>query len=81
MHINVTFSSLSRILAGVEQEILVVPEGTTVDRLFRILGQKHQNLPQDIKGTYFLVNGHNCTHDLVLAEGDQVLIFQLLGGG
>jgi sulfur carrier protein ThiS len=37
--------------------------------------------PSRAKKTYVLINGHVATRDQVLAEGDQVRIFQLLAGG
>lgn len=81
MRITVQFSSLFRILAGVEREVLDVAEGTTVDRLSSILVQKYQNLPIESGKTYFMINGQISTRKQVLAEGDQVRIFQLLAGG
>lgn len=81
MRITVQFSSLFRILAGVEREVLDVAEGTTIDRLSSILVQKYQNLPLESGKTYFMINGQISTRKQVLAEGDQVRIFQLLAGG
>ena len=81
MRITVQFSSLFRILAGVEREVLEVAEGTTIDRLSSILVQKYQNLPLGSGRTYFMINGQFSTRNQVLAEGDQVRIFQLLAGG
>ena len=81
MRITVQFSSLFRTLAGVEWEILDVAEGTTIDRLSSILVQKYQNLPLESGKTYFMINGQFSTRNQVLAEGDQVRIFQLLAGG
>ena len=81
MRITVHFSSLSRTLAGVEQEVLDVAEDTTVDRLSSILVQRYQNLPLESGKTYFMINGKFSSRNEVLAEGDQVRIFQLLAGG
>ena len=81
MRITVQLSSLFRTLSGVEREVLDVAEGTTVDRLSSILVQKYQNLPLESGKTYFMINGQFSTRNQVLAEGDQVRIFQLLAGG
>ena len=81
MRISVLFSGLFRSLAGVEREVLDVPEGTTIDRLSCILVQKYQNLSLESKKTYFMVNGQVSTPNQVLAEGDQVRIYRLLAGG
>lgn len=81
MRITVQFSSLFRILAGVEREVLDVADGTTIARLSSILVQKYQNLSLESGKTYFMINGQISTRKQVLAEGDQVRIFQLLAGG
>jgi molybdopterin converting factor small subunit len=81
MRITVKFSSLFHTLAGVEREVLDVTEGTTIDRLSSILVQKYQNLPLESGKTYFMINGQVSARNQVLAEGDQVRIFQLLAGG
>lgn len=81
MRITVQFSSLFRTLAGVEREVLDVAEGTTIGGLSGILVQKYQNLPLTSDKTYFIINGRVSTRNQVLAEGDQVQIFQLLAGG
>jgi molybdopterin converting factor small subunit len=81
MRITVQFSSLFHTLAGVEREVLEVPEGTTIDRLTGILVQKYQNLPLESQKTYFVINGQISSRNRVLAEGDHVRIFQLLAGG
>jgi len=80
MRITVKFSSLYRTLAGREQEVLEVAEGTTVDRISRILLQKYPDLPLGEK-TYFIINDQVTTRDQVLAEGDEVRVFQMLAGG
>jgi len=81
MHITVTFSGLLRILAGVEREVLDVGEGATVERLTGILEKKYQNLPLERSKTYFIINSQVSTRNQILAEGDQVQVFQLLAGG
>jgi molybdopterin converting factor small subunit len=81
MHVTVLFSSLFRTLAGIEQEVLEVAEGTTIDRLSGILAQKYQNLPLDSEKTYYVINDQISARDRVLSDGDQVRIFQLLAGG
>ena len=81
MHITVTFSGLLRILAGVEREVLDVGEGATVERLTGLLEKKYQNLPLERSKTYFIINRQVSTRNQILAEGDQVQVFQLLAGG
>jgi molybdopterin converting factor small subunit len=81
MRITVEFLSLFRTLAGVEREVLDVAEGTTIDRLSSLLVQKYQNLPMESEKTFFMINGQLSTRNEVLAEGDQIRIFQLSAGG
>ena len=81
MRITVQFSTLFRTLTGVEQDVLDVAEGTTIDQLASILFEKYQNLPLEKKRTYFIINGEIVTRDQILADGDEVQILQLLTGG
>ena len=81
MRITVIFSGLFRILAGVEQDVLDVAEGTTVERLSDILEKEYQDLPLETSKTYFMLNSQVPMRNQVLAEGDQVQVFRLLAGG
>ena len=81
MDITVTFQSFFRALAGVDQEVLSVADGTTIQGLTKLLAERFQNLPLEDERTSFFVNGQVPTHDQVLVDGDRVLIFQLLPGG
>jgi molybdopterin converting factor small subunit len=81
MRITLIFSGLLRILAGVERELLDVAEGTTVEQLTAILEKKYQNLPLERSKTYFIINSQVSMRNQILAEGDQVQVFQLLAGG
>jgi molybdopterin converting factor small subunit len=81
MHITVIFSGLFSVLAGVEREDLDLAEGTTIERLSGILGKKYHNLPLETGKTYFMIDGQVSMCNQVLTEGDQVRVFQLLGGG
>jgi molybdopterin converting factor small subunit len=81
MRITVQFLSFFRTLTGVEREVLDVAEGTTIDRLSSILVQKYQNVAIESEKTFFMINGQLSTRNEVLAEGDQIKIFQLAAGG
>jgi molybdopterin converting factor small subunit len=81
MHITVIFSGLFRVLTGVEREDFDVPDGATVELLCDILRKKHQNLLLEKSKTYFLINRGVSMRNRILAEGDQVQVFQLLAGG
>ncbi|MBN1832470.1 MAG: MoaD/ThiS family protein [Deltaproteobacteria bacterium] len=81
MHIILKFQSFFRTLTGVDQEILDVAEGTTIQGLTSLLAERFQNLPLEDERTRFFINGQVPTHNQVLEEGDRVLIFQLVAGG
>ena len=81
MLITVKFSSFFRTLAGVDQEVLDVADGTTIQGLTSLLAERFRKLPLENEKTYFFINGQAPTHNQVLADGDRVLIFQLLAGG
>jgi molybdopterin converting factor small subunit len=81
MHITVKFSGFFRTLTGVDQEVLDVVDGTTIQGLTNLLAEKYQNLPFEEERTSIFVNGQTSMPNQVLAEGDRVLIFQLLAGG
>ena len=80
MEITIKFSSLIRMLARLDHDLVDVDEGTTIDQLTRILDQKYKNLHFDSEKTKFLVNNKFVSGDKVLAEGDEVSIFQTLKG-
>ena len=81
MYISLKFSGLFRILAGEDQAILDVVEGTTIRELTGLLAERFKNLPLEAKGTHIIINGQVPTHNQALAEGDQVRVFQMLAGG
>jgi molybdopterin converting factor small subunit len=81
MLITIKFSGFFRALAGVDQKVLDVDDGATIQGLTRLLAEKFQNLPLEDERTQFFVNGQLSAHNQVLAEGDRVLIFQMLTGG
>jgi molybdopterin converting factor small subunit len=81
MRITVIFSGLFRVLTGVEREDLDVPDDATVELLSDILRKKHQNLHLEKSKTYFMINCRLSMRNRLLAEGDQVQVFQLLAGG
>ena len=80
MEITVKFSSLIKILARLDHDLVDVDEGTTIDQLTRILDRKYKNLHFDGEKTKFLVNSKFVNGDKVLAEGDEVSVFQTLKG-
>jgi molybdopterin converting factor small subunit len=81
MQVTITFLSLFKALAGVDQDTMEVAEGTTIDQLCRSLGQKYNGLPFESEQTYYMINDKVSKRDHVLQENDGVLIFQLLAGG
>lgn len=81
MQITITFLSLFKALAGVDQDRVDVAEGTTIDQLCQTLGQKYTGLPFESEHTFFVVNDKVSKRDHVLQENDEIRIFQLIAGG
>ena len=81
MRIIVKFSGLFSNAAGVDQEIVEVPDAGTIERMIEILSVKYTQLPFMDKKTYFMVNEKLSNRDKVLNDGDQVRIFQMMAGG
>ena len=78
MEITVKFSSLFKMLARLDQDLVHVDEGTTIDQLTGILDEKYKNLNFHSKKTKFMINNDFVEGDKVLAEGDEVSVFQTL---
>jgi molybdopterin converting factor small subunit len=80
MEITVKFSSLIKMLARMDHDLVDVDEGTTIDQLTHILDQKYTNLHFNSEKTKFLVNNKFVDGDKILTEGDEVSVFQTLKG-
>ena len=78
MEITIKYSSLIKMLARLDHDLIDVDEGTTIDQLTRILDQKYKSLHFNSEKTKFLVNNKFVNGDKVLAEGDEVSVFQTL---
>jgi molybdopterin converting factor small subunit len=81
MRIIIKFSGLFFNSAGVDQDVVEVPEAGTVEGLIDILSLKYEKLPFRDKKTYYMVNEKLSDRDRVLKDGDQVRIFQMMAGG
>ena len=81
MRIIVKFSGLFSNSAGVDQDIVEIPEAGTIETIIDILSLKYAKLPFSDKKTYFMVNDKLSNRDKVLKDGDQVRIFQMMAGG
>ena len=78
MEITVKYSSLLKMLIRQDQEHMDVDEGTTIDQLTRILDQKYKSGRFNSKKTKFLINKQFVDGDKILAEGDEISVFQTL---
>lgn len=81
MHIIVKFTGLFSSSAGVDRDMVEVPEAATVERLIETLSLKYGRSPFGDKRTYYMVNEKLSKRDVVLKDGDQVMIFQMMAGG
>jgi molybdopterin converting factor small subunit len=81
MQIIVKFTGVFSHSAGVDRDVVEVPEGSTIERMIEALSLKYTNLPFKDKKTYYYVNEEGADRDKVLQDGDQVMIFQMMAGG
>ena len=81
MKIIVKFTGVFSYSAGVERDVVEVPEASTIEKMIDTLSLKYAKPPfRDIK-TYYFVNEKMADRDKVLKDGDQVMIFQMMAGG
>ena len=81
MRVVVRYFAAHKEIAGIAEERLEVPEGTTVagllDRVFSI----HPQLEGLRRDTVVSLNRGVGTDDIVLTEGDDVALFPPIAGG
>jgi molybdopterin converting factor small subunit len=78
--VTVRFFSAHPSLAGVGELAVDLRAGATASDLLEALRERLGGFP-DAKRVTFLVNSRAASVDTALADGDRVLILQILGGG
>jgi len=68
MRIIVKFSSLFKILSGVDVDTVDVSDGSTIEHLIEILNRKYHDLPFNQEQTFYLVNDKVSKRDQVLEK-------------
>jgi molybdopterin converting factor small subunit len=81
MKITVKFSSIFKVLSGIDQAQIEVPKNISVDQLSLELSKKYPDLPFKSGKTYYYVNDKIAVQKHILTEGDHVRIFQTMAGG
>ena len=81
MRIIVKFMGVFSNSAGVDQDVVEIPEAGTIERMIDELSLKYAKLPFKDKKTYYFVNEKVSNRDSILKDGDQVMIFQMMAGG
>ena len=81
MDVRVRYFAAHKELAGISEETVTVPEGTTVAGLFVVLIQLHPELEGIARDTMVSVNRGVGSADIVLDEGDDVALFPPIQGG
>ena len=81
MKVTVKFTTLFKIYSGVDQVEMDIAEGATVDDLSLELVKKYPKMALDSSQAFFAVNERISPRDQILADGDQVRVFQTLAGG
>ncbi|UCC94020.1 MAG: MoaD/ThiS family protein [Thermoplasmata archaeon] len=81
MEVRVRYFAAHKELAGVSEETVEVPEGTTVDGLLQVLMGLHPGLEGIRRDTMVSVNRGVGSADIVLDDGDDVALFPPIQGG
>ena len=78
---TVRYFAAHREVAGVSEEAVTLPGGTTVALLLDELVRLHAGLSGLMRDTMVSVNRGVGTGDIVLQEGDDVALFPPIAGG
>lgn len=81
MDVRVRYFAAHKELAGIPEETVTVPEGTTVEGLLQVLVDRHPDLEGIRKDTMVSVNRGVGSDHIVLADGDDVALFPPIQGG
>ena len=81
MKVTVRYFAAHREATGVADEVLDVPEGTSVTELVEELVRRHPDLVDLRRDTVISVNKGIGTGDIGLQDGDDVALFPPISGG
>ena len=81
MRISVKFMSQLRTLAGAEETTVELPDDATVAQLVDALREPFPDIFPLVQHAMIMVNHKIVAPEVVLREGDQVMLLQLMGGG
>lgn len=81
MLIMVKFFSTFKAITGVDGLTIDIPEGSSVDELFKILCNKFGNIHLDLANSMIIVNKTISPRERILKDGDTVMFLHLMGGG
>jgi molybdopterin synthase catalytic subunit len=81
MEIRVQFFGRAREVAGVAEERLRLPDGTTVAAAADRLAERHPGLAAHLARCSFAVNESYAGRDARLAAGDELAVIPPIGGG
>ena len=81
MKVTVRYFAAHKEATGVADEVLDVPDGTTVAELMEELMQQHPGLVDLRRDTVFSVNKGVGVGDIRLKDGDDVALFPPISGG
>jgi len=81
MRVRVRYFAAHKDLAGVPEETIDLPEGTTVQGLVEVLMGLHPRLEELRRDTMVSVNRGVGSRGIVLEEGDDVALFPPIQGG
>ena len=81
MEVRVRYFAAHKELAGVSEETVTAPDGTTVEGLVQLIIDLHPALEGLRRDTMVSVNRGVGSRDIVLKDGDDVALFPPIQGG
>lgn len=81
VNIVVRFLPPLREQVGQDNIRMELPAGTTVAQVLNILRADYPHLDKAMDRVLFMVNYQRTMPDTILQDGDQLICFQMLGGG
>jgi molybdopterin converting factor small subunit len=81
MNVTVRFVSQLRDLAGTDEVSVALPEGATLSMLVGRLRERLPALYPVADRAIMMVNHQIAAPEMVLSDGDRIMMLQVLGGG
>lgn len=81
LKIRVKYFGSVRDDAGTEQEIVEIPDGSSVSDVMVALKSSHEGVSKRSGQILFALNQNYCTDNTVVKENDELALFPIVSGG